>query len=166
MPILLQDTDATLRDKRWQEQADQLASQGLQQVRTAASGWTATIGTLTSLFGLSLVVKGRSDLAGLAPMTGVVVGLLSLIALTLAIVAVFLGALAAEGTPRKMPASGPALEEWTQRRAKAAASQLTASRILILVGLVFLVLSVAVDWYGPAATQIPTKATTTVAFAT
>lgn len=151
MKVKLTDTHATLADKRWQEQADQLASQGLAQVRATATQWTTTIGALSTLFGLGLVIKGRADLAGLAPGTALAVGLLSLTALVLSIAAVFTGALAAQGTPSKFRDSGPELKTWTMNQAKKARAYLRLSRGLILLGLAALVISMAVDWYGPLA---------------
>ncbi len=149
MPISLTDTDATLPDKRWQEQADLLATQGLPQIRGTATAWTATIGALTSLFGLSLIIKGRSDLSGLDTGTGIAVGVLSLFAIGVAVVAIYLGALAAQGTPAVLWDSGPKLRDWSLSEASLASSRLRASRILIVVGLLFLLASIGVDWYGP-----------------
>lgn len=151
MAIRLTDVDATPADRLWQEQADQLVTQGLPNIRATATAWSLTIGALASLFGLSLVVKGRGDLVALAPGTAIAVGVLSLIAIALAIGAIYLGALAAQGTPTKHWTSGQELQEYSLSQGPKAARQLNASRWITLASVVFLISSIGTDLYGPGA---------------
>ena len=143
----------TLQDKRWQERADDLIVQGLPQVRATATLWTATIGALTGLFGLGLVIKSRSDLALLSPGTARWVGLFSLLAVGTAAAAIWQGALAAQGTPARIWGSGDSLKKWYQGQAPAADNRLKRSRVLTVISLVFLILSVGFYWYGTGSTK-------------
>ena len=143
----------TLQDKRWQERADDLVVQGLPQVRATATLWTATIGALTGLFGLGLVIKSRSDLALLSAGTARWVGLFSLLAVLAAASAIWQGAVAAQGTPARIWGSGDSLKRWYRTQAPDADIRLKRSRVLTVIGLVFLILSVGFYWYGTGSTK-------------
>lgn len=138
-------------DLKWEEKADQLEFDALTRVRSAAEKWAASQAAIIGLLGTIMLVKGREDIGELTTLNQVVVALLLAGALLLALVAAYLTALAAQGTPEQVQwPSGPRLRAWEREQALQAKKRLKLSRILTVLTVACLVLAVAVTWFGDA----------------
>lgn len=134
----------------WQREYERLAIEELPRVRAAAEKWLASLGALTGLFAAVVVVKGRDDIGELTQDARVGVACLVLGAFTLAVVAIVLGAHAAQGAPRKRELDdGRALRRWSSTAAQTASGLLRWSRILAILAVGLMAAAVGATWFGP-----------------
>ena len=92
---------ASPEDREWANLADELKFEALPQIRSAAEKWTTTITSLTGVFSLITLIKGREDITDLKFEYEVAVAICLGVALLLAFVAIRQAALAAQGNPLK-----------------------------------------------------------------
>jgi hypothetical protein len=151
-------TTISEENKYWADQVDELHHNALKNIKDVAAKWQAAIVAILGAFATVAFVWGPEKLEKFPLAPGFWRGLsLFLIVLggILGIVAAFLLALAAIGIPREYSTmTGPALEEWTQSRAKDAASELWFG-MLAAGGAGLLVLTVSVWLLVAAATKAP-----------
>ena len=121
-------------------------------VRTAALAWRNGLAALLAgLLGFSLV-KGRSDVGTLALPWRIVVGVQLLVALLVGARSALWLLRAAHGRPRRVAQSQIVSAHALQRREAAdALAALDRGIIGVLTCAAFLVVAVAITWYGPAA---------------
>jgi hypothetical protein len=130
---------ATSLDRAWEERADALAVESFAATRDAAERWTATVTAVVGLSSILGLVKGPGDVAALdvpwKVLTAVVLGL----ALAAAVAATVLGALAAQGTPRKLRLlTGDAVRRSHRQALSHAARDLLLSRGLAVIAVALL----------------------------
>jgi hypothetical protein len=152
-------------DLRAAQERTRLLGTELQRVRTAAAAWrNGLAGLLTVLAGFSLI-KGKSDVGDLAQAWAVAVGAILLGAYVAGAAGAVLLIRAANGNPSVVP-----IKKLTSRSAAdhdealSAASALRSGIVLTLACSGFLVVAVAMTWYGPsrmpAVLQVTTPAGT------
>jgi lysylphosphatidylglycerol synthetase-like protein (DUF2156 family) len=136
-------------DLRWEDRADELELQALDQVRSAAEKWAASLAAILGLFGALLVVKSREDISRLTSGFEIAVACLLLIGFCAAAYATWQAALAAQGTPEDLRwPTGPGLRRWELERAREAKQQLRRSRQSIWLAVIALVLAIGLTWFG------------------
>lgn len=137
---------ATLADVEWERKAERLEGEDLASARATGEKWTATVSSLTGVLSIVALIKGPEDVSKL-PTWGerVVIGSVGL-AVSLAVVAIILGALAAYGLPRQLrPLGGPLRRE--QAREARKARQFVAGSVASAVGaVIFLAAAIGVTW--------------------
>jgi hypothetical protein len=116
-------------ETKWESEALTARHASLTNVRSTAEKWTATIATLLSLFSAVVIVRGGADISkvssGLRNWVLVLLGAAGVSAF----LAVFQGALAAQGTPHQLRyLDGQHLQEFVIREAPKAARRLQRSR--------------------------------------
>lgn len=144
---------ATVEDLRRAQELTRLLADELARVRAAASAWrTGLGGLLVALVGFSLV-RGRTDVAALAPNWSILVGVLLLAALAVGAAGALALLRAAHGrlsvTPVTELAPAPVGDHL---EAVAAARALRVGVRLVLACTALLVAAVGITWYGPERT--------------
>jgi MFS family permease len=135
---------------RWEEKVEQLEFEALDRVRTTAEKWAVSLGGILGLFSTLLLVKGPSDIGGLTRDFKVIVGVVLVLALLAAVLAVYLAGLAAQGIPETVAwPSGAELREWERNQAKRAKARLRRSRQLTVPAVGLVIGAIALTWYGP-----------------
>jgi hypothetical protein len=138
-------------DLKWEEKAEQLEFESLTRVRGAAEKWAASLGAILGLLGTVLLVKGREDITRLTTLFQVLVAGSLLIALACAAIAIYLAALAAQGTPAELRwPIGSRLRTWERAEALKAKRRLKKSRWLTGAVVGILALAVGLTWFGDA----------------
>lgn len=155
-------------DEKWIEIADKERFEVLQRIRSTAEKWAGTITALTGIFSIAAFVKGNEDITKLTPYAQKwLIGLLVL-ALISAFAAIYLAALAAQGSPRffsasRNPRNNPeAYREYYLEEAQKAAKQLGLSRLLVIPATALLALAIGVTWFGTKPEKPETPSATSV----
>jgi hypothetical protein len=148
-------------DQRWYDIVEQQELGLLDRVRGSAEKWAGTLTALVGLLGFTALVKGPTDVAALTPVGGIIVGVALLVAFLLAVAAMMLAALAAQGVPARLKNRGDTVRAAHIRAAKRAGKRLTLSRYLSLCFLGTLAFAIGYTWYGERATQ-PAGQTVTI----
>ena len=139
-------------DRRWEKKAEDLEFKALENVRSAAEKWGASLAAILALTGTVLVVKGRESVTELSSGAQLGIGLILGVAFIVAVSATMLAALAAQGTPKDLHwPSGPRLRQWERAAALTAKQRLRWSRMLTLLSVLLIAGGVALLWYGPEA---------------
>ena len=141
---------ATPEDLRWEERAADLAFNELPNIRAAAERWVATLGAVIGVFGVVLVVKGPADITKIENgVLYVLVGVLVAGAAVCALVAIVLGAYAAQGNPRNVERyTGEYIRARYREEVRTAAKQLRRSRRAAIAAVLLLACAIGVTWYG------------------
>jgi len=150
-PRIVGTAKVTAYDRRWEELAGELEFEALPRIRSVAERWGASVAAVTSAFGIAGLVGGRDALSELEDAYATAAGLLFGLALLLALAAIVLAALAAQGTPKRMRSpSGADVRAWYAASARRAANQLLASRICAVVSVLVLAVGIGITWFAPS----------------
>ncbi|MGB2711369.1 MAG: hypothetical protein WBC33_07615 [Conexibacter sp.] len=137
----------TADDRVWDAEAGKAVHGTLATIRTAATAWGSTVGTLLGVFGIAAFVKGPETFTDIDGAAAPVAALIVLLAAVVAAAAVWLAALAAQGVPAEVAQlDGFALKTLSAQRARTAAHQLAASRLLTLVAALLVLVSIGLVW--------------------
>lgn len=146
-------------DRKWAEKAQELEFNALENVKKAADKWATTIGSLTGLLGIITLIKGPEDIQGLTPLFQGLVGLFLFLTLSFAFASMYLAALAAQGEPHSIWATGPDLRRNSGIAAEKAVKRLAASRKWVIPAVVALTIAVGLTWFGQRKSDVkPTSA--------
>jgi hypothetical protein len=140
---------ASPAERAWANRADELKFEALPQVRSAAEKWTTTITSLTGVFGLVALIKGREDITELRFGYEVAVAICLGIALLLAFVAIRQAALAAQGDPKKIYNDPVELEQQYDSAIQDARNKLRSSRFWVVPATLLIAAAIAITWFGP-----------------
>lgn len=134
-------------DQRWNTEAVEASHTALKDVRSAAQSWSGSIAGFLGAFGLVAFVKGPEALSDVEDATAaIIIGAVVVAALATS-AAVLLAALASQGSPRRVSRlDGWTLKTWHRRRAKTAAGQLRASRLLAVGAALVVLVATALTW--------------------
>jgi hypothetical protein len=143
-------SQATEEDRLLQQRAEEQALETLSRIRASSEKWGATIAAVFGAFGFATFIQGRKQIKGLTHVFEIVAGGVLLAAFLLAVVAIVLAAVAAQGTPREVAVTGPELRVIEQRDALRARRRLTWSRASLGLALILLVTALAFLWYAPS----------------
>lgn len=137
---------ATLADLEWERKAERLGVEELTTVRATGEKWTATVSSLTGIFGVVALIKGPEDITKLDGLWEASVIILVLFAIALALTGVLLAAFAAYGMPRRFrPLGGPLRREQTREAGKA--RRFLAGSVGATVGAVSaLAIAIGITW--------------------
>jgi hypothetical protein len=149
---------ATPFERYWELEAEKAIRGALPAIRSTATKWAATIGTLTGIFGIAALIKGRENIAELTRGFEIAVGVLVALALVLSVIAVLLAALAAQGSVKGVR-DGPSLRALYASQMRTAHLQLSFSRATAVVAVLVLVVAIGMTWYGPAQALSPQSVT-------
>jgi len=138
-------------DALWAQRAQTADLDALAGIQSTAEKWAGSITALTGVFGIIAFVKTPSDVSVLAQSAQHLLFALLLIALVLDAIAIWLAALAAQGSPRKVWNNAADYKRWSRDEAGNAARNLKRSRRFALITLVLLFLSAGVLWSGQPA---------------
>lgn len=124
----------------------------LTTVRTSAQHWQSTLSTIVGLFGAATVLNADGAVRALAPYWNWLYGVLVVLSLVFAALALKLASQAGEPDRVSIPAD---IRRQVALRAQAfttAWERLSRARLLAVPAVVLLILAMAVRWYGP---QLP-----------
>ncbi|WP_405018469.1 hypothetical protein OHV05_17165 [Kitasatospora sp. NBC_00070] len=155
--IELSDLPASAEDLRWEKIAESERIQALPGVRRAAEKWGATTLVITGLLATVTTVRGAADLGSLRDFWPgqILAGVFSALSLIAALASVTLAALAAQGTPIRMVASGPRLKEASLYEAGRASQRLRLSRRWALAILPLFMIGMGILAYSPKESAEP-----------
>jgi len=137
-------------DRQWEHKRAELLAQALPNIRSAAEKWGATIAALTGILGISSFLGGRDELAKLSENTRLAVGVALALAALLAVIATYLAALAAQGTPETFVGTTDGFRQRYENAVKEAAKKLKTSRGLTVLALLPLAAAVGLMLFGPS----------------
>jgi hypothetical protein len=140
----------------WAQESTTQQHNALKEVRETAAAWEKSIAALFGVFGLVAFVKGPEKLADLDREPAIAVVFLTAVAAACTIVAVFLAARAAQGSPKlRTGLGGAAFRDLSVEQAASAATQLWISRFLALTAVTLVFVGVLVAWTStlPSGTQ-------------
>lgn len=138
---------ATADDRRWQSVADDLTFNEFPRVQMVAEKWAGTVGTLTGILSVAVLVKGPQDIGTLPLAWRVAAGIGLVLALVSASIAVYKAALAAQGLPVLVYAESTILQALYRNAAIRATERLQCSRGLAVFTVVCVAFAVAVTWW-------------------
>jgi hypothetical protein len=145
--------------KKWTERANDYAFNELPNIRSVAEKWT---GTVTALAGLSTIIallQGTDKVAKLGLAVQVSLFAALVIALGLAVSAIYLGTQAAYGEPgAPMPDDWELVYERFKEEATTAARKLKSSQKLALIASILIILILATLWFAPQQGDSSTEA--------
>lgn len=146
---------STLEDVALQQRAEALPLERLERVRETAEKWGATTAAVFTAFGFATFLQGRKQIDSLTPTYEVWAGGVILGAFVLAILAVALAALSAQGNPRRRRkfVTGPELRDLEADEADNAGKLLTASRTSATLAVLAVLASFLVLWFAPTDKQ-------------
>ena len=141
---------------RWAKRLDDLELGALEKVRGTAEKWAASLVAILGLASTVLVVKGRDDITKLATGWQIAVAVLLGLTFLLGAIAIYLAALAAQGTPKKLDWPTPnKLRKWERDEALKAQTNLRRSRGLTIAVAACSVLAIGCTWFGESAPTDP-----------
>lgn len=172
MNIRPAETPATPSDVRWEQRAERLEVDTLREIRAAGQKLMAGLGTLTSLFGIVVIVRGPAevqDLSGVltvgpvsVSVSGLAVGLL-VGTVAAAVVATALAGHVSQGALREFMPVGAELRKMWRRETRSAARILRWARCLAVLASTLLVLTATIVWSADSTGSDPSIQVTTVA---
>lgn len=146
--------DATSEGDFWNERAGKLRSEQLEHARQAAKDWGQTIAALLGVFATVAFIKGPESLDKIPGDNAYAVVAMIATAGGTAAIAVYLAAIAAQGTPSQVRNfDGWRLKNITQAEAVSVAGQLRASRVLALVAALTLLGAMGAAWLASLSTR-------------
>jgi hypothetical protein len=138
-------------DRWWEQQATDFQRTGLTRLRETAGKWETSIGTLLGALGVVTFIKGPEALEDLNKEAAYWVGRYILVAAGLAVVALALAAVAAQGVPARFKRmDGRKYKAWYRGAAKNTYWFLWFSRVLAGFAVVVVFIAVGVAWFSPA----------------
>jgi hypothetical protein len=150
-PRIIGTAKVTAYDRRWEELADDLEFAALPRIRSVAERWAGSVAAVTSAFGIAGLVVGRDALSEIEDAYATAAAVLFGLAFLLALAAIVLAALAAQGSPRRMRSpSGADVRAWYAASARRAANQLLASRIAAVLSVLVLAAGIGITWFAPS----------------
>jgi hypothetical protein len=136
---------------RWAQKAQQLRFSQLDTARRQAEAWRTGLAGITALFGAVLVIKGRSDIAGLASPYPVILVASYVLTLILLLSATLIAIRAASGVPGdECLLTGEDLEQWTANEVVHVQRAIRMAAVLTVIAVCMLVLGASVAWLAPA----------------
>jgi hypothetical protein len=135
-------------DLRWELRAEQLYGARLGDVRATAEKWTASVTSITGVFSIVALIKGPDAIGALKAAYFYTAIPLIALAVLLALIAIYLGALAAGGTPRVGRLSGREARFWLGFQASAAQHELKYSRRTAMLAVFAMLGAILVTWVG------------------
>jgi len=141
--------DGSNASQEWDEKAKGAGSDfGLTGIRETAGKWATSIAALLGVLSTVAFVAGPSDLAkDVGGTEAEIAAWLILGAAAFAAIATLLAALAEQGVPQHSDSlTGWVYRNLTEKRAKQAAGQLMASRVLAIVALLAIVTATGIAW--------------------
>ncbi len=142
-------------DLKWAKRLDDITFDALPNTRAAAAKWAATITAVTGVFSIFALVKGRDDLTKLSQGWEIAAGVLVLLATFLALRAIILAALAAEGTPTDVVVDASNVKQFYRDATVVAGWQLIASRVTAVLAVLVVSVAIGVSWFAPVGAASP-----------
>jgi hypothetical protein len=131
----------------WETEAAKLPFSQLDKIRSAASQWLTTIGTLTTLSGLLLVFQGRNDVSKLPDDLERLIAILLFISFGLAFTAIVLAALAAQGSPVKIVNDAEGVRDFVIGAVDRASDYLRISRLTSISAALVMAIAIGITWF-------------------
>ena len=158
-------------ERAWQEKYASLATGELTTARATAKEWTGSISAITGLLAIVSLIKGRENIEDLTDRWSTTTYIALIAALLLALAAIVLGALAAQGAltslgnqpgrwrsflaarasanPGPYDANWEGVRDFTHNEAKITRTLLGWSRVLAIAAALLLIFAVAATWMAP-----------------
>lgn len=154
------DSPASPEDRLWQRDAERARRLGLSSVQRTAERWGTTLLAVTGLLTTVTALQGPRDLAAVRDLWPwkILGGGLAALAIIVAGVAVLLAALAAQGKPEQIVASGPELRRVSLAQTSKAVCRLKWSRLTSILVIPLYLGALAVATYAPRQSPIPVVA--------
>jgi hypothetical protein len=105
-----------------------------------------------------VLIKGREDISSLVTSWRIGVVVLIGLAVSAAVIAIYLAALAAQGEPESIDTTATSFKKWYTDRLNKAARNLTWSRYTTIVAVVALALAIGTAWLAPTERPSQTNA--------
>ena len=135
----------------WAQRAQQLRFTQLDVARRQAETWRTGLTGVTALLGAVLIVKGRTDIADLAPPYPAILLALFGIALAAFVIATLQAIRAASRTPGdECLLTGEDLERWTEAEVHQIQRAIRTARLLTIAGVCSLAAGAGTTWLAPA----------------
>jgi hypothetical protein len=133
----------------WKKMADDLSGDPLSTTRAVADKWTTILSALVGLTTIFGLIQGRDALSKLSTGSQIVLVCLFLLALFVSVIAIYLAALAQEGSPEQIFLDKEHFFDWYNKATKRAITQLRLSRQLAFVSLGLIVIAYLFSWLAP-----------------
>lgn len=141
----------------WEKLAQDLTSDPLTKTRDTADKWTNILSALVGLSTVFGLIQGRDALSKLSTAFQIVLVAVFILALLVSVRAIYLAALASEGTPGLVPLDKKNFFGWYRQATNRAISYLQQSRRLALVAVALVVLGLLVTWFAPGPSDTGTS---------
>lgn len=135
-------------DRMWAKKAEDLQLNSLERIKSVSEKWLGTIASLTGVFGIIALIKGPSDISELSSGFRASVVILLIIAVVSTFLAIILAALAAQGIPKFVWATGSVIKKAYAQEADKALYRLNWSRFLVIPAVITIGLAIGLTWYG------------------
>jgi hypothetical protein len=133
----------------WKKLALSLTSDPLAKTRDTANKWTSILSALVGLSTVFGLIQGRDALNKLSTVFQFLLVAVFILALLASVKAIYLAALASEGTPELVPLDKENFLDWYQKATNQAISYFQRSRRLALAAVVLVVLGLFIVWFAP-----------------
>jgi hypothetical protein len=133
----------------WEKLAKGLTDDPLQHTRDVAGKWVAILSALVGLSTVFGLIQGRDALSKLSLVSQIALVIVFILALLASVIAIYLAALASEGTPGFVPLDEKNFNSWYRNSTNQAISQFRRSRQLALVSVILVVIGLGITWFGP-----------------
>jgi len=135
----------------WAQKAQQLRFSQLDVARRQAEAWRTGLAGITALFGAVLIIKGRSDVAGLASPYPVILVTFYTLTLIILTAATLIAIRAASGAPGdECLLTGEDLEVWTVHEVANVQRAIRTAAVLTVIAVCMLAIGAGTAWLAPA----------------
>lgn len=135
----------------------------LQNLRTTAQHWQSSISTITALFGAATVLNADNAVRAIAPEWSYLYGLLVVLSLVCAALALQLASQAGEPSRVTVPAALDKQVNLYNQVFDTAKHRLSLSRLFAALAVALLILTIGVRWYAPHNPEAASRSSAVIA---
>jgi hypothetical protein len=133
----------------WEKLRQDLTYDPLGRTQKVADKWITILSALVGLTTVFGLIQGRDALSKLSTVSQIVLVCIFVLALVASVLAIWLAALASEGTPSDQLLDRKHFSDWYGKATSKAMTRLKQSRILALVSIVLVVIALSFNWFAP-----------------
>jgi hypothetical protein len=141
----------------WEKLRQDLTYDPLSRTQKVADKWITILSALVGLTTIFGLIQGRDALSKLSTLSQIVLVCLFVLALVTSVLAIWLAALASEGTPSDQLLDRKHFSDWYGNATRQAITRLMQSRLLALVSVALVSLALVFSWFAPEASATATS---------
>ena len=134
---------------KWEQLAKSVTDDPLKQARDVANKWVTILSALVGLSTVFGLVQGRDALSKLSPVFQFILVLAFVLTLAVSVRAIYLAALASEGSSGAVPLDKDNFIAWYTKSLIEALNQITQSRRMALLAVALLAIALGISWFAP-----------------